>query len=370
MKTRYAISDKLAIGQNSFGLLRILAACMVVLSHAWTVTGGIEVMEPLEKTTGYPLGWHAVHLFFALSGLLIAGSLANSKSLARFAWSRFLRIFPALFVVVIATILIAALVIDTSSWALADVVEYLARNFFLVGASASLPGIFADNPLKGEINIPLWTLKYEVMAYVSIVCLSALGLRFSKRFSLKTTSLVVLVICALIMLFFGMADTYGKAEHAVRLLFAFYLGVAAWHWRESLTIDFSWLGLLLLLNIALLLNGMIYAPAQILLIAYVGLWIGTTHFGFLSRLLDRQDYSYGIYIIGYPVQQAVVAYNGVADPWLNFATSLPFVLLLAAVSWNLVERPALKLKSLGFRQQYNQRRTVPLNEIQRTGLKL
>ena len=94
MTKNHTIADNLTIGSNSFGLLRLLAASAVVVSHAWLVTSGSYASEPLLVETGFSLGWHAVNLFFALSGLLIAGSLHHTRSLIQFAWSRFLRIFP------------------------------------------------------------------------------------------------------------------------------------------------------------------------------------------------------------------------------------------------------------------------------------
>ena len=71
MRANLPISHYLGKGENSFGLLRLLAACAVVISHAWTIVGGETVPEPLQTSTGFTLGWHAVNLFFSLSGLYL-----------------------------------------------------------------------------------------------------------------------------------------------------------------------------------------------------------------------------------------------------------------------------------------------------------
>ncbi len=55
------------------------------------------------------------------------------------------------------------------------------------------------------------------------------------------------------------------------------------------------------------------------------------------------DYSYGVYIYGWPVQQMVVHALGPTSPITNFAVSAPIVLVLAWLSWNHVEKPALAL---------------------------
>ena len=89
--TTRTLSTYLVKGQNSFGILRVLAATAVVFSHAWTATGGSHYPEPLQFETGFTLGWHAVNLFFVLSGLLVTGSLHNRKSISYFILSRLLR---------------------------------------------------------------------------------------------------------------------------------------------------------------------------------------------------------------------------------------------------------------------------------------
>jgi peptidoglycan/LPS O-acetylase OafA/YrhL len=57
------------------------------------------------------------------------------------------------------------------------------------------------------------------------------------------------------------------------------------------------------------------------------------------------DFSYGVYIYAFPVQQLVTALLGGRTVWwVNAALSLPVVVALAALSWHGVERPALRLK--------------------------
>lgn len=343
----------LKIGHNQFGLLRLLAATAVVFSHAWTVTGGPLTAEPLEHLTGFTLGWHAVDLFFALSGLLIMDSLSRDSNLLRFAVARFLRIVPALYVVVTGIAVAAFLALGMPDWPPIEVIKYLARNFLLLGGNANLPELFAENPMADVINIPLWTLKYEVFAYIITALLFAAILRFGSGNALGKVLFKWIVFGVLIASFALLSSldsprSYGAPEHVVRFVFAFFLGVAAWHFKHR----FVRLGMLLmvisLFNIALLAAGIQNVAMQIVWIAAIGLWFAWRPASALSRFTDRQDYSYGIYIVGYPVQQAVVAVTGIHDPWVNFALSLPLILLIAMVSWNLVEKPALKLKRLNW----------------------
>jgi peptidoglycan/LPS O-acetylase OafA/YrhL len=55
------------------------------------------------------------------------------------------------------------------------------------------------------------------------------------------------------------------------------------------------------------------------------------------------DYSYGIYIYAFPIQQ-LGAHMGFTTPLANIAFALPLTLVCAMLSWHLVERPALAFK--------------------------
>jgi len=344
----YKISDRLMVGNNSFGLIRLLAACAVVFSHAWTVTGGLETKEPLRVETGFTLGWHAVSLFFALSGLLVAGSLHHCRSIIQFAWSRFLRIFPALMMIMLMTLIASAVLVDTFMWQLSAILEYLVKNVALFGANATLPGVFENNPIPYELNIPLWTLKYEVLMYVSLALLSFVSWKYEGRLTMKSITVIILLSTGCITLFFDVPENHGRIDHIVRFLFSFYLGVAVWLWRDSIHVSGVHFLLFSCVNFGLLFIGVHLIMIQIIWLGYCALWFGTRRYGWLSRVTDRQDYSYGIYIIGFPVQQMVLAYTGLNNPWLNFVMSLTIVLFLSACSWNLIEQPALRFKKVSF----------------------
>jgi peptidoglycan/LPS O-acetylase OafA/YrhL len=64
------------------------------------------------------------------------------------------------------------------------------------------------------------------------------------------------------------------------------------------------------------------------------------------RALNRTgDYSYGLYVYAFPVQQTLVRhFAGIEPAWL-FALTLPITGMLAAMSWHWLEQPALALKS-------------------------
>jgi peptidoglycan/LPS O-acetylase OafA/YrhL len=58
------------------------------------------------------------------------------------------------------------------------------------------------------------------------------------------------------------------------------------------------------------------------------------------------DFSYGLYLWGWPIQQLLVRHFGAAiSPWLLFAMAAPIALVVAAASWHCIEHPFLRLKT-------------------------
>jgi hypothetical protein len=88
------------------------------------------------------------------------------------------------------------------------------------------------------------------------------------------------------------------------------------------------------------------SSVSVLLVTYCTVWVGLTPLP-LIPLARYGDYSYGIYLYGYPVQQSMAyLFPELRTPLLNVVASLPVILTLAAVSWHLIEKRALRLRSL------------------------
>ena len=173
------LEDHLSGRDNHLNLIRMVAAMAVLVSHAFPIALGEGAAEPLEALTGMALGGHAVAVFFILSGLLIARSFDRGSSHIRFLVARFLRLFPALIVVLVLTVLIGATVSELSPgvyFATMDTLTYIPRNLSLAFLQYSLPGVFVENPGGSVINGSLWTLFYEVVCYIAVFGLGLIGL--------------------------------------------------------------------------------------------------------------------------------------------------------------------------------------------------
>ena len=87
----------------------------------------------------------------------------------------------------------------------------------------------------------------------------------------------------------------------------------------------------------------LFAMASWVVIPFVVLAFGLAQHPWLSRWHAR-DYSYGIYIYAFPVQQTLVSFWPQMPLSAYLLSTFVITVALAATSWHLVEKPALKLK--------------------------
>jgi peptidoglycan/LPS O-acetylase OafA/YrhL len=86
---------------DTFDLLRIFAACLVVFHHAFVLDGENPPGSGILDRMGMTYGRLGVAIFFCTSGFLVARSWAHDPSTARFAVKRVCRIWPGLVVMLV-----------------------------------------------------------------------------------------------------------------------------------------------------------------------------------------------------------------------------------------------------------------------------
>lgn len=330
------LQERLGDRHNRLNAIRLALASLVVLGHAWPLTGAdgpsLEVLSDV-----------AVNGFFLLSGYLIAESRVRT-GLVPYLWRRFLRIYPAFLVsllVVAAALAPLAAAIEGTSFDLASAAGFVLSNGDLRISQWGIDGTLTRVPAPDSWNGSLWTLFYEALAYVLIgLVLSLTVAARHARWVLPALFLVVLVLRPLVE---GPLDvTTHLYLNGARLVGYFLAGAAVWAWAGTwrptwvhvagaavvyaVLTDLGWADLYGQLPLAVLLLGLGAAPSD--------------------NWTTRTDLSYGVYIYAYPVQQLLVLL-GTAS-WGVAANSVLVVLLtlpLALLSWKLVEKPALKAKA-------------------------
>lgn len=132
-------------------------------------------------------------------------------------------------------------------------------------------------------------------------------------------------------------------ESFARLTFAFYLGVAAWLLRDRIPVSAT-IAVALLVSAYIALGSTIAKPLEIIAVAYLAFYLGSLKFGALTKFTNREDISYGVYLIGYPIQQGVALWLPMQGQpaALHIALSLLITVPLAYLSWRLIEKPALR----------------------------
>lgn len=337
------VGEYLGGRDNNLNLIRIVAASAVLVSHAFALTSGEELSEPFRISTGLSLGQFAVAIFFGMSGLLIARSFDRRQSFAHFVSARFLRLWPALAVVLVLTAFVLGVVMTSLTVGeylrSAQTLAYVPRNLSLVLRNDSLPGVFTQNPYGAATNGSLWSLFYEVACYGGVVALGYLGgLRKGWLFGI----FLALVLAG--HAWSVLASPAGGLAYRLDVMgfvgFPFALGMAAYVWRDRMPLGLAWIVLVWVLVAALW--GTIWLGSAIMLaLVYTCLWLAFVPKGAVLAYNRLGDFSYGVYIFAYPAQQTLVALWPGHGPAVNMAASGAITLLLAIASWHLVEKRAI-----------------------------
>jgi peptidoglycan/LPS O-acetylase OafA/YrhL len=339
-----------------FDFLRIFLAVSIVAWHTNAiVTGDLSYNT---RPFFWVYGYFTLAAFFSLSGFLISGS-ATRLSLRDFLINRGLRIVPALAV----EIVLSALVLGPLFTALplkdyfgsAQTWHYFSN--ILGWINYLLPGVFKDHPTD-IVNNTLWTVPHEVGCYAIMSALIVFGLLKRPGWIFGFTTAIV--GAGLLSQLIGANDFPGWIGKAVgvlltgkasRLYICFCFGIVCYLLRDRIPYSRLLFGVCLLLTLVVgslpQPDGTDYPLANLLLalpLSYVTAFIGVTEIP-MPRLLTRGDYSYGIYLYGWPIQQTVVALLPQQKSLLvQFGLALPAILLFAAFSWHCIEKPILRLR--------------------------
>jgi peptidoglycan/LPS O-acetylase OafA/YrhL len=277
-------------------------------------------------------------MFFSLSGFLVAGSLERSRTLLTFLGLRVLRIVPALAVeVFLSALVLGPLLTDLPLTAYFQHPQFFAYFLNILGdIHYQLPGVFVSNPFP-LVNGQLWTVPYELACYIVLTILALTGI-FHRRSWLFFSLLA----------FYGaqIANTILRTNDQMKgaggstLVMSFIAGLVLYRYRERI----PWSGRLFLLAMAVSVV-LIFVPNGVrfsaLPIAYATMYLGL-HSPPRNKLVLSGDYSYGLYLYGFPVQQAIMASSpGLRHWYLNLLLAVPCAAVVAVGSWWLVERPAL-----------------------------
>lgn len=326
--------------KNNFDALRFLASTLVLFSHSFPLVLDAK-SEPLAQLTAGSLngGKIAVWFFFIVSGFLIAASWESKENLYAFLVARSKRIFPGLALMLVITVGFCA-ILTKANWTEygKSAAIYFIKNLTLYKGKFDIAGIFEENPYGAAVNGSLWTLRHEFTCYLMIAALGYFG------FIRSAIVWVLWFLC--VTLTFTTLITINFFQEFLPLCGWFLAGTLAYIHRD---IHLNRMGLVIAIATITLttlmgLNLLIVSPA----ISYLLINIAYTP-SIFSNFGKNGDFSYGIYIYAFPIQQFVIylitkSLIGPMAWWVVFLASFPVTLLFAVASWHLVEKRFLKRK--------------------------
>lgn len=336
---------------NNFDLIRLLAAMQVMYAH-------IPECLHVRYLPGQYGFWLAmlpgVAIFFVVSGFLIPGShLGNT--LGDYAKSRVLRIYPALWVnltVILFLLLITRCMALSPKgpgfWAWLAIAYPIGSDWSadrLIGPMWQ-PGFYPWFP-----SGVLWTIPVELSFYVLVPVI------FAKVLPQRFLGLSLLVWMALSLVCFATIDRRNYPIFIGLYLWVFLLGAAMrLYWpriEPFLRGKFVFWGAAYAIGVYSLhrLTGGYYAYtvfSVVNILLTVLLACAVISFAFTApnlagKLLRGNDLSYGLYLWHVSVMLTVAGF-GFTGHWYYAAVVIPLAFGAAALSWFLIERPALALK--------------------------
>jgi peptidoglycan/LPS O-acetylase OafA/YrhL len=325
------------LSRNNFDLLRLLFAGTVCLVHCHELSG----LPQLGALTRFLSSAVAVKSFFVISGFLIFMSCERSSSFTRYAGKRVRRIYPAYatVIVVAAFSLVAVSNESVATYFSLEWLRYLLANlFFLNFLQPTLPGVFEGNRMAA-INGALWTLKIEVLFYLSVPLFILLFKRFGRLtviFAGYGLSIVYALTCAHLAERSGLA-LYEQLGRQLPGQLSYFLAGAFFYyylpWLERRPGQFLVPALLLLVDRTFLPMPVLepFALATtVVVLAFFGPVIRAGRYG---------DFSYGVYILHFPLIQLLWHDGRLNDsPWLFLSVAVVLTVASAILLWHGVEK--------------------------------
>jgi peptidoglycan/LPS O-acetylase OafA/YrhL len=341
--------DMLAHDRNHFTLVRWVLASSVIFSHGFDLTLGASGSDPLKPFLGLAVSGLGVDGFFIVSGFLVAMSLTRSRTAAGFIWARVLRIFPGLIVSLLLTVIILGIFFSNQTAAQfftnPQTLLYIIKNIIPLQNAYDLPGVFANVPFANTVNGSLWTIRFEIYCYAILLFISLIGV-WRSNFGLSIFAAVVFSFHIFAELFPIIEDRgfFGNMISSMQRLFpCFLIGMVLYRTRDRLILSW-WVALALIAIWVVCAQTPLVHLTRSLALGYILLCSAFLTAGAKAPLAGLPDYSYGIYIYAFPVQQALIAAGVATTALTNIVAGFLVTLALAALSWHLVEKPGLALK--------------------------
>ena len=343
------LSDYAVGRDNNFTLLRLSAAMTVLFAHSIAVLGLPPEREFFFNRVGFSLGEMGLDMLFVTSGFLVTASLVSRQDLIGYLWARALRVYPGMWVMLVLTVFVLAPALTTLP--LADYFtspktwEYFRKCATLIsGVRYSLPGVFESVPLKNEFNGSLWTMPVEMRMYLYLAAIW-LALAVAPALRLKVMRFILpLSAGALLTILLSGRLNSGTVNGANIRIFMFLYGSSLYLWRDRMPVSPALLVGLLAGLVLASFDRTVFFVAYAASLAPLVLHLAYVPGGRIRSFNDWGDYSYGVYIYAFPIQQTLATLFPDMSLGAMMASSALVSIAIAIPSWKLIEERALAKK--------------------------
>jgi peptidoglycan/LPS O-acetylase OafA/YrhL len=213
--------------------------------------------------------------------------------------------------------------------------------------------VFAKNAWPHAVNGSLWSLPVEFFMYLLLALIGVVGALVQA--ALNTQRATAWLVGGMSLLFIALAALWALPTQEAMVVYRtdlrhipmcgvyFMLGASLYcfKWEKHFTLSNVLLALVAWLSLSHRTQW--FAMASWLVLPFVVMAFGLARHPWLGRMHTR-DYSYGIYIYAFPVQQTVASFWPQMPLTAYLLSTFVITVALAATSWHFVEKPALKLK--------------------------
>lgn len=330
------LNNQMTRRSNNLSFLKFLGAILVILAHSFLLSKGKDSLDFFATITNgrVGLGMFGVCIFFVASGFFISKS-AENKNIRDFMKARIIRIFPALLLVVLISIFILGSILTSYNivdyFLNVDTYKYLL-NALLIPIH-SLPGVFNENIYSNVVNGSLWTLPVEFFCYIALLIFAKINF-LNKKVMLVLSPIILLL---LLLTYSSNIPIFLFVRPYAHPLFVFFIGMFYYVFRDRIILNQK----SFLISLLLFLGVFLFGAFEIAVILFFSHMIMFVSFGMKQcsdKIANLGKYSYGIYLVGFPVQQTLVSVFGGQMPiLLNFLFSSIISIILSVLIYHLVD---------------------------------
>ncbi|MFO0389050.1 MAG: acyltransferase family protein [Alphaproteobacteria bacterium] len=329
---------------DNFDNLRLAAASFVFIAHTFRLYG----LPPVDLITGgdsvkaVTLGTLGVSMFFVISGYLVTSSWCRLQDTKKYIIHRILRIYPALLCNIFVTLFILIPLCSKGIGFYQTLYQHIGSVLYSAFLALEIPPlgkVFPGNAFPYSVNGSLWTLKYEILCYIAIGLIGSFW-RINKL-SLGLCTLLYIAVFYEKILY--PADVL---EQAYVHMLGFLIGAQLYLHKAVIPFNAIYAFLCLCILAGLMYFDLYNLGLYVLTLTYICIY-AALHVRPIRSITVYGDYSYGIYIYAWPLQQIGAQMFPLSQYYLIVSISFIMIatVLFSVASWHFIERPILKLKS-------------------------